>query len=282
MIKITIDTSVIANETSPTLEYLVLAHEQGLLDVGVTSRFRMDKDNDPDRERAERQKVIVAKLKNIPSTFLIGADYEDHEVGMLTDTELHQQLFCLFEIDHTNRGGRHTAYDVDHLYAHIVTGRELFLTYEKKFVKKRQILKELGINISFPDEAVHAIQQASSEFPINSVDFRIRTLELIESFHDYPLNHILLKRLQNMRQAQKDIAGKVFNSDDEKVVRYLAPRYKRYIGQNTEISKQLFRQHYHTLKNQVLWHYPHIPITSTNIIRGILDLFEDDFDMRKT
>ena len=71
LLKITIDTSVVAEENSTTIQYLVEAHEKKLLDVAVASRFMMDKENDPDPERVERQKRIVEKLNLVPSTLEI-------------------------------------------------------------------------------------------------------------------------------------------------------------------------------------------------------------------
>lgn len=278
MLKITIDTSLVADETSTTLCYLVEAHQNNLLDVAVTSRFRMDKDNDSDLERVQRQKAITAKLNIIPSTFLIGAIHEDDEVGLLADDEIHQQLFCLFDIDRTTRGGKHTAYDVDHLYGHIISGRDIFLTYEKKFVKKRMVLKEVGINVAFPDKAVLAIQQALLEYPINTAAFQTRVMGLIEESHHESLNYTLLKRLQRLRQAQQDLTNKFFTQEDEKAIRYLAPRYKRYKGQKVEVCTFLFKQHYHNMKGRVLWHFPNRTITTGSIIGGVLALYGRYFD----
>lgn len=277
MISITIDTSVVAAEND-TFEFLIDAHMKGLLDVGVASRFRMDKENDPDAERVKRQKAVVDKLSIIPSTFLIGAMYHDQDIGLLADDELHQQLFCLFDIDHNTRGGRHSAYDVDHMYSHIVRGRDFFLTYEKKYVRKRVALQQVGLNISDPDIYVLAVKQAILSFEPYKPEFKSKIEALIEQMHSVKPNLELQRRLSAMRQAQRDIIGRVFSKEDEKAIRYLAQKYKSYRGQSKETAIRLYKQKYHDLKNMYLSRYPNKPIKATNIVEGILEMYRKYYD----
>ncbi len=142
-LKITIDTSVISDDGA-VLDYLVTAHQRGQIDVAVASRFKLDKENDRNTERAERQRQIVSQLYFIPSTIRLSLNYIDDEMVVIADDTIHQQLFCLFDIDPTTRGGRHTLWDVDHLYSHMLRGRDIFLTFDKQLLRKRTVLKEIG------------------------------------------------------------------------------------------------------------------------------------------
>lgn len=278
MLKITIDTSVVAEKGNTTLQYLVEAHESKLLDVAVASRFRMDKENDPDPERVERQKRIVARLNLVPSTFLIGVQYDDDEVGVLADDDLHQQLFCLFDIDTSTRGGRHTHFDVDHMYSHLIGRRDFFLTYESKMLKKRAVLKEVGINIVHPDKFTQGMKQMTVLHPICSSDFRENFLALLDQIHYSQINPQLLNRLQAMREAQTDIKEGRFTKEDEKAIRYIASNFGAYRHLPLNVATMLLKKQYLRMKTTYLSRYPNRPITAGNIVSGLRDTYGHAID----
>lgn len=273
MLEITIDTNIIAEENSPTLQYLINAHQSGLLDVAVASRFWKDKDNDSDHTRVERQRQIVGQLNVIPSGFIIGGDKLGNKVAVLIDDRMHQQLSCLFDIDTSTRGGIHSRYDVDHIYSHLMLNRDIFLTYEEKLIKKRMLLKEVGINLAHPDKFVEAIKETYQHYPEYSSEFLHHLYFLLDQMHQSPINGQLFKRLQGMRQAQDDIDAGRFSKEDEKAIQYMATNFKAYNRKPLEVAVELVKQQYHGMKVAYLSRYPSQPIISKNIIRGLKEIY---------
>jgi hypothetical protein len=271
MLQLTIDTSIVAEEGS-VLEYLKNGHQTGLFDVAVSSRFRMDKENDQDLERLERHRKIAAHFNITPSTFTLG-NIEDNEIGLLPDEEEHSQLFCLFDVNETTRGGRHSRCDIDHIYSHLVAGRDIFLTFEKRVLKKRAILSELNINVTHPEIFVEAAKQASSIYFHRTVEFEHALQSNIDILHPAKMNPVLLSRLRAMRQAQEDVRLKRFTPDDEKIVKKLVQRHRAYHSNPLEDLDYLVRRGYHQKKFFYLFAFPSQQITINNVVRGITRLY---------
>lgn len=273
MIKITIDTSVISEEEGNILEYLVSAHISGLIDVAVASRFKMDKENDINQERVEKQQKIVSKLHLIPSTFRIGLSYTDDEMGILADDNLHQQLFCLFDIDTNTRGGQHTIWDVDHLYSHMIQDRDVFLTFEGKFIKKRAILKDIGANIAHPIKFIDSMKSIASLHSTHTSQFRYQLFDLLDRIHNSQPNPQLQRRLNAMREAQENIKAGRFTQEDEKVIRYIATKFRSFKTYPSDIAAIKARNQYPAMKTSYLSRYPSYKINATNIIRGLNNMY---------
>lgn len=282
MLKITIDTSIIAEEDNPTLGYLVNAHENGILDIAVANRFKLDKDNDPDQVRVERQRQVVAELNLVPSAFIIGVDNLGDKMAIVVDDELHQQLFCLFEIDTNTRGGMHSRYDVDHIYSHSMLNRDIFLTSENRFIKKRAVLKQLGINLARPEHFVEAMKQTERSYSVLSVEFQHHLYLLLDQMDQAPMNMQVYKRLQAMREAQAAIKEGRYTREDEKAIRYIAANFKSYSQKPLEIAVKLIKQQYHPMKAVYLSHYPSRPITAINIAYGLKEIYGHVLDREAT
>jgi hypothetical protein len=272
LLEITIDTSVVAEEDS-TLQYLIDAHQKNFLDVAVAGRFKMDKENDTARERVERHQKIVAQLNFVASTFRIGTHDYTGEIGVLADDELHQQLFCLFDIDPNTRSGRHSQYDVDHMYSHLIKKRGFFLTYENKILKKRVVLKEVGISVSHPGKFVLAVKHIIALHSIHSLDFHNYLSILLDQVHNSHMNPQLYKRLQIIRQAQADIRERKFTKEDEKAIQYIVSNFNTYRNLPLQVATMLLKKQYHSMKTSYLSRYPSRPIKAGNIVSGLRELY---------
>lgn len=273
MLKITIDTSIIAAEDNSTLGYLVNAHKNGVLDVAVANRFKLDKSNDTDPIRIERQRQVVAGLHLVPSGFIIGVDNLGDKMAVAVDDELHQQLFCLFEIDINARGGMHSRYDVDHIYSHLMRNRDIFLTFEGRFIKKRAVLKDIGIHLAHPEHFIEAMKQAEQSYSIHAPEFQHHLCLLLDQMHKSPMNVQVYKRLQDMREAQAAIKEGRYTKEDEKAIRYIAANFKLYSQKQLETAVKLIKQQYHSMKAVYLSRYPGKPITARNIADGLKEIY---------
>ncbi len=278
MLTLTIDTSVITTRNSTSLPYLIKAHEDGLIDVAVSSRFRMDKEHDPDPEQLQQDWSAAGRFTQIPSTFLIGATYEDDEVGIIPHPETQQQLFCLFEIDYKTKGGIHTKYDIDHIYSHLAHHRDIFLTFEKRVIKKRAILREVGVTVAHPDYFQTALSDVLERYPTEAPCFKDQLMASLDALHQSLMNEKLLKKLYALKVAQAALADGVFLEEDEKAIHFLAKKYRGAQGFSEGAATLIFKKNYHSMKRIYLSFYPSRELKASNIINGIMGIYRRHFD----
>jgi hypothetical protein len=276
MLKITVDNSAISQDYSTILQYLLRAHREGIFDVAISSRFKLDKKNDSDNERKVYQEQIVAQLRVVPAVFRLGVDYETNEIGLLADDDVHQQLFCLFDIDPTTRGGQHSLYDVDHLYSHRVAKRDIFVTADGTTLRKRAVLKEVGINVTRPDTFVEATTQTLALSSADSIEFTSHLFLLLDQAQPAAMNHKLLKRLTNLREAQEAIKERRFTDNDELVIMRIATTFSRFKQYPLDVAIPMIRRQYHGMKRGYLSRYPNESLNKRNIVRGLRTLYDKE------
>ncbi len=155
MIKLTIDTNVLLSgldgteERRAVFERLMQLRELAVVDIGLSTRFEKDKQLDADIERVKRDYAIARWFPVVPGPFRL--DVSRLGQDLLADGEVMDKLQRLFGIDNPANANSRTLWDVDHLYGHFAAGRDYFLTWEERILKKSRHLAELGIRVLRPD-----------------------------------------------------------------------------------------------------------------------------------
>ncbi len=138
-------------------------HESRKLEVAVSTRIINDKSRDQDFARRVRDVDFALKLRVIPSVFRVDVSYlpsEDRFGDIFSDDEMDDkfgQLHRIFwgkrTIPNENEWERKGGNDLDHLFAHWINERDVFLTYDDDILKrKEELFSELGITVQTPTE----------------------------------------------------------------------------------------------------------------------------------
>jgi hypothetical protein len=185
MVKITIDSNILirgldgkSNERQ-TLERFVKLHKAGIWDVAISNRFEQDKAKDKDGARVYRDILIASQFTEISSPFRTEI-FQEH--GFLVDNSVSKYLSDLFKVDpKANR--KNTAWDVDHLYGHLVAERDWFITNESRIWKKRNFLKHVGIYVSQPNHFITAFDEVEKLQIQNPGNIKIQLASAIDILH---------------------------------------------------------------------------------------------------
>ena len=162
-----------SKERYKAVKKIIDLHEQGMVDVKVTTRVEFDQRNCGNKENKEALLNLAQKLGIIPSVFRYGGfsrygSISNHSsgdgYGSITSLEMEKKLKkIMFGVKSFDAFTKETTKyrkiaDVDHLLAHIIEKRDYFVTSdEKDFIKngKREKLKsEFGVEIMTPEEFV--------------------------------------------------------------------------------------------------------------------------------
>ncbi|HJH27706.1 MAG TPA: hypothetical protein C5S37_13310 [Methanophagales archaeon] len=180
--EVTLDTSSLINWRDQKRDYLAVKeiidlHEQGVIDVKVTTRLAFDQRNFPNEKEKEKLVNFSKKVGIIPSFFRYGTkeikistygSISNHSsgdgYGSIESVEMEKKLTkIMFGVESFDVFTKETTKyrkiaDVDHLLAHIIEKRDYFVTSdEKDFIKngKREKLKsEFGVEIMTPEDFV--------------------------------------------------------------------------------------------------------------------------------
>jgi hypothetical protein len=180
--EVTLDTSSLINWRDQKRDYLAVKeiidlHEQGVIDVKVTTRLAFDQRNFLNEKEKEKLVNFSKKVGIIPSFFRYGTkeikistygSISNHNsgdgYGSIESVEMEKKLKkIMFGVESFDAFTKETTKykkiaDVDHLLAHIIEKRDYFVTSdEKDFIKngKREKLKsEFGVEIMTPEDFV--------------------------------------------------------------------------------------------------------------------------------
>ena len=158
MLKVTIDTNVIIDEKKHRLlAQIKQLAEQGLIDIGVTTRVIADKDQDKNEIRKSEH---LKEFSRYPKVGTVGRwgfsrwDSGDFWAGE-ADVQLGNQLSKILFSKTKDKCSHNELADIDHLAGHLHAKRDIFVTFDKDILKKRKELHEqIGITVSSPEELV--------------------------------------------------------------------------------------------------------------------------------
>jgi len=165
MILVTLDTNVLIGGVDGTPEDKAVFQRLWKLwtgkciDIALTSRFDQDKADDQDLERVKRQYRIARMFPVVPAPFRLGVSMLGQDVLVGKDFKPIQHLFGVEDVASANR---HTMWDVDHLYGHLMAKRDYFLTAERRILKKEASLARLGIKVLHPARLIDAIARVQN------------------------------------------------------------------------------------------------------------------------
>lgn len=170
--KLTLDTNAMVNlfdSSSPTatsvdeLAALIRYGLSGKAEISITTRVEADimQDKDPDR-RAEMLRVVDT-MPVIGSIFRTDMSRLDHAADTLTDNSsglvaAEIQAIVFPGLSTSDKRYSNKRYDIDHLTAHYINKRDIFVTDDGQILRKRDALAEsVGIQIMRPGECLQYI-----------------------------------------------------------------------------------------------------------------------------
>lgn len=171
MKKITLDTNCVINyfdKTDKVIIQLIRLALEHKIDLAITTRVVFDVEAD---KISERKNLTLKKLQQFPligtgarfgmtklgsGDFFVGTDY------VAKASALQKLLFP--NLGQNNSRFRNKISDVDHLMGHIVNKRDFFVTTDKDFLTKREILKEkFGVKILTPQECLKELKSLETQ-----------------------------------------------------------------------------------------------------------------------
>lgn len=164
MIKVTLDTNVLIAGTDgeqterEAFEKLVRLEESGSIQISVTSRIEQDKRKDSDSDRRNRHTELAAQFSQTPAPFRLDVSCLDGP-DVIVDGEIADELARIFEVTTPNLESPNTMWDMDHVYAHLTSGGDIFLTYDKGILRRRDPLLTLGIRVMEPLEFLRSVAE---------------------------------------------------------------------------------------------------------------------------
>ena len=170
MFKLTLDTSCLLAiddpATGPDIIRLINLALGGAATIALTSTVAAEL---PTAPVTTIGKVAVTRLEMFPVLGLSGDE------RLRRDALRDQLLTSLFP---NATGGsatwRHDRLDCEHLAAHLLRGRDLFVTLDKPLLRKASTAREAGIELLAPDAARMRIEEAGWTPPQQPEDLVIR------------------------------------------------------------------------------------------------------------
>jgi hypothetical protein len=204
--KLTLDTNCLINHfdtesmtatSRDEVATLIRYATSGRIQLVVTTRAEADLDEDKNDERRARLKSYLVMFEVIPSVIRWdesswdGGDvWADGNGGRLAD-EIQKVLFP--GLDRSSNTFRNKIRDVDHITAHVMDRRDIFVTDDGRLNQRAEQLKKLGAVVMRPGECVAYIEslahrsQPQSLTSASSAEYRDQRLEGVVTF-DYSNN----------------------------------------------------------------------------------------------
>jgi hypothetical protein len=170
--KLTLDTNCLINHfdhesatatSRDEIAQLIRYATSGRAEVVITTRAEADLNQDKNDERRERLKRTLAMFKIIPSVLRWdesswdGGDvWADNNAGVLAD-EIQKVLFPALSSESNNFGNK--IRDVDHITAHAMDRRDIFVTDDGRLNQRAGELEKLGVVVMRPAECVAYIER---------------------------------------------------------------------------------------------------------------------------
>lgn len=194
-IKLTLDTNCLINHfdvqsatatSRDEIAQIISYATSGRVEVVITTRAEADLNQDKDEDRRKRLKSNLAMFKVIgsvlrwdESSWDSGDFWGDGKVQVLSD-EIQKVLFPGLSTDDKRFGNK--IRDVDHITAHALASRDIFVTDDGHLNRRADELKRLGVVVMSPAQCVTYIE---------AIDERAKLRKLIASssvgYHDRSL-----------------------------------------------------------------------------------------------
>ena len=155
MLKITLDTNCIINFFDTTFTTAISVKElseiinyatKGVIDIAITTRIGLDLSKDKNKVRQVSLFKQLNMFPKIPCIARFGiTTYGDHEkFWSKEDIELEKELLVNIFPTLTKDDKRYTnkIADIDHLIAHIISKRDIFVTDDIKLLKTANLLDQ--------------------------------------------------------------------------------------------------------------------------------------------
>ena len=162
---VTLDTNVLIEcwkdqEKAAVTQELLGLQNAGQIDLAVTTRISADIPFAPLAERInELSKLGVAR---IGSSFRIGVSALGGEDMLVGPEAAELDSFLEERAQARGMGTREPDWrDKDHLYGHMVAGRDVFLTWDRGILDMAEALRERGLTVMAPDVLVARLSRAN-------------------------------------------------------------------------------------------------------------------------
>lgn len=185
MIKVTIDTHVLiggldgADHEKMIFDKLVSLHRNGTVDVAISNRLEQDKANDVIPDRKVHHMLAAKQFTEISSPFRMTL-VQEH--GFLVVKSTAECLAHIFSVS-MGSGKKNTTWDTDHLYGHLASKRDYFLTTENRILNKRPFLKRIRINVAHPNRFIQSFEEIERLSISDEVEFQNKLATLINDLH---------------------------------------------------------------------------------------------------
>lgn len=167
IVKITFDTNCFFDyfERDPALiKEIISFQEQGLVEIAMTTRVMADTLG---KSNVQGVSSIWEKIQDFPLVEVVGTAFR-------LDMSLLDGRDYLVSKDHIDFMNKLHAIiidaqieDLDHLFGHIMAGRDIFITSDPHFLKHQdQLKKEFNVVVLNPKDAVEFIKNTFSGKPV--------------------------------------------------------------------------------------------------------------------
>lgn len=180
--KLTLDTNCLINHfdhesatatSRDEIAQLIRYATSGRAEIVLTTRAEADLDQDKNDERRERLKRTLAMFEVIPSVLRWdvsswdGGDvWADKNARVLAD-EIQKVLFPALAPESSTFGNK--IRDVDHLAAHVMDRRDIFVTDDGRLIQRAADLKKLGAIVMRPPACLAYIESIDKRAKPNTL-----------------------------------------------------------------------------------------------------------------
>lgn len=171
--ELTLDTNAVivladgqsSDGTHDPLSTLMGLHREGRLELASTTAARRDIANDTDVARRTRTLGFLESLPMVPALARLDVSTwdrgdvlaSDEDAAMANEVMAVVRPNAVFRVGHVN--SRNSATDVDHVVAHLLAGRDIFVTLDKRVLKRANALAErFSIVVCTPSESVWRVR----------------------------------------------------------------------------------------------------------------------------
>lgn len=167
VLRVTVDSNIIIGMDRPAQapSYMLFRqlHHAGQISVAVSARFVQDKWADQDRGRVWRHHQAFRFFDLLPSCARAGESLPGYDVP--TNRDLMTKIERVLRVDPKAKNPNQRR-DADHVYSHLISNRDYFLTHEKRLLQwSADLLTQLEIVAMAPDTLLTAFSKARNDLP---------------------------------------------------------------------------------------------------------------------
>lgn len=156
--RITLDTNVVLAGLDGTdggvVARLKRLNDAGAVDLAVASRVIQDKQSDRDQQRMLRDVAALQELPQVPAPFRLDESFLDASDVLCSESEgrVIDDLQRIFGVPQSSMKRMNQLRDVDHLAAHWMARRDVFLTNDRGILDRAEKLEPFGIKVMTPTD----------------------------------------------------------------------------------------------------------------------------------